>query len=101
MMVPGTEELESLLSLDDVGAKLILMYTPVTREGIKGEPRFAITDVIKAALPSVSNMHILGDVVEGNTITGVGKYFGGREGLGKFEWLQEDMNSGYWFSQGY
>lgn len=51
-----------------------------------------------AAPPSVSNVKILGDAVEGSTIKGVGDYFGGREGPSKFEWLRENRDSGSVFS---
>lgn len=47
-----------------------------------------------AAPPSVSNVRIIGDVVEGTTIKGVGDYFGGREGPSKFEWLYENQDTG-------
>ena len=47
-----------------------------------------------AAPPSVSNVRIVGDVVEGCTIKGVGDYFGGREGPSKFEWLRENKCAG-------
>ncbi|MED6159882.1 187-kDa microtubule-associated protein air9 [Stylosanthes scabra] len=70
------------------------MYTPVTEEGAKGEPQYKYTDFIKAAPPSVSNVGIVGDVVEGSTIKGVGDYFGGREGPSKFEWLRENKSAG-------
>lgn len=39
-------------------------------------------------------MRILGDAVEGNTIKGVGEYFGGKEGPSKFEWLREQKENG-------
>ena len=38
--------MEYQLSLDDVGANLLLMYTPVTQEGVKGETHFATTEVV-------------------------------------------------------
>lgn len=47
-----------------------------------------------AAPPSVSNVRIIGDVVEGISIKGVGDYFGGREGPSKFEWLYENRDTG-------
>lgn len=94
VVIIGAEDLEYQLSLDDVGANVLLMYTPATEEGVKGEPQFATTAVIEAALPHVSSVHVLGDMVDGNTIKGVGSYFGGREGMSKFEWLQEDIDSG-------
>lgn len=50
--------------------------------------------VSAAAPPSVSDVQISGDVVEGNTISGVGQYFGGKEGPSKFEWLREDKDTG-------
>ena len=47
-----------------------------------------------SAPPSVSNVQIIGDVVEGNMIKGIGQYFGGREGPSKYEWLREDKDIG-------
>ena len=47
-----------------------------------------------SAVPSVNNVRILGDVVEGNTVKGAGDYFGGREGPSKFEWLRENGDTG-------
>lgn len=47
-----------------------------------------------AAPPSVDDVQIVGDVVEGTTIRGVGEYFGGREGPSKFEWLRENKDTG-------
>jgi hypothetical protein len=46
--IMGAEEHEYQLSLEDVGANLLLMYTPVTEEGIKGESQFATTAIIEA-----------------------------------------------------
>lgn len=94
VVIAGAEDEEYLLTLDDIDSCLVFMYTPVTEEGAKGEPQYAITDTVKAAHPSVSDVQITGEVVEGSTIKGVGKYFGGREGPSKFEWLREDRNSG-------
>lgn len=51
-----------------------------------------------AAPPSVSNVKIIGDVVEGNIIKGVGDYLGGREGPSKFEWLRENKDTGLVFT---
>lgn len=45
----------------------------------------------------MNNVQIIGDYVEGNTIKGVGEYFGGREGPSKFEWLREDKDTGLVF----
>lgn len=51
-------------------------------------------DHLLPAAPSVSNVRILGDAVEGNTIKGVGSYFGGKEGPSKFDWLRENLETG-------
>ncbi|KAI3495528.1 hypothetical protein L1887_37869 [Cichorium endivia] len=94
VVIPGAENEEYLLTLDDIDSCLVYMYTPVTQEGTKGEPQYAITDYIKPAAPSVSNVQIIGDIVEGNTISGTGVYFGGKEGPSKFEWLRENKDTG-------
>ncbi|XP_058099162.1 187-kDa microtubule-associated protein AIR9 isoform X2 [Magnolia sinica] len=94
VVIVGAEDEEYRLTIDDIDSSLVFMYTPVTEEGAKGEPQYAMTDFVKAAAPSVSNVHILGDAVEGNTIKGTGEYFGGREGPSKFEWLRENKETG-------
>ncbi|CAI9089689.1 OLC1v1024308C2 [Oldenlandia corymbosa var. corymbosa] len=94
VVIAGAESNEYRLTLDDVDSCLVYMFTPVTEEGVKGEAQYAITDHVKAAPPSVNNLQIIGEVMEGNTVRGVGEYFGGREGPSKFEWLREDKNTG-------
>ncbi|KAF7138111.1 hypothetical protein RHSIM_Rhsim07G0133800 [Rhododendron simsii] len=77
VVIVGAEDEQYQLTLDDIDSCLVLMYTPATKE----------------AHPSVNDVQIIGEVVEGGTIKGVGKYFGGRAGLSKFEWLgREDRN---------
>ncbi|XP_050287911.1 187-kDa microtubule-associated protein AIR9 isoform X2 [Quercus robur] len=89
VVIAGAEDEEYRLAIDDIDSSLVFMYTPVTEEGAKGEPQYKYTDFIRAAHPSVSNVRIIGDAVEGCTIKGVGDYLGGREGPSKFEWLRE------------
>lgn len=94
VVISGAEDEEYRLTLDDIDSSLVFMYTPVTEEGAKGEPQYKYTDFVRAAPPSVSNVRIIGDAVEGNVIRGVGNYFGGREGPSKFEWLRENKETG-------
>ncbi|XP_050222045.1 187-kDa microtubule-associated protein AIR9 isoform X2 [Mercurialis annua] len=94
VVIVGAEDEEYQITLHDIDSSLVFMYTPVTEEGAKGEPQYKYTDFVKAAPPSVTNVQIVGDIVEGNIIKGVGKYFGGREGPSKFEWLCESKESG-------
>ncbi|XP_064970578.1 187-kDa microtubule-associated protein AIR9-like isoform X1 [Musa acuminata AAA Group] len=93
VVIVGAEDEEYKLTVDDIDSILIFMYTPVTESGVKGEPQSAMTDFIKAAAPSVNNVWVLGDAVEGNTLKGVGEYFGGKEGPSKFKWLRESKDS--------
>ncbi|KAL5577368.1 hypothetical protein UlMin_019067 [Ulmus minor] len=94
VVIAGAEDEEYLLTVDDIDSSLVFMYTPVTEEGAKGERQYKYTDHVKAAPPSVSNVQIIGETVEENTIKGVGNYFGGREGPSKFEWLRENLDTG-------
>ncbi|XP_010519077.1 PREDICTED: 187-kDa microtubule-associated protein AIR9-like [Tarenaya hassleriana] len=94
VVIAGAEDEEYQLSLDDVGSSLVFMYTPFTEEGARGEPQYKYTDFVRAAPPSVSNLRIIGDPVEGCVLKGVGDYFGGKEGPSKFEWLRENMETG-------
>ncbi|KAM4101329.1 hypothetical protein ACB094_05G135400 [Castanea mollissima] len=95
VVIAGAEDEEYWLAIDDIDSSLVFMYTPVTDEGAKGEPQYKYTDFVKAAHPSVSNVRIIGDAVEGCTIKGVGDYLGGREGPSKFEWLREKDTGGF------
>ncbi|XWS40436.1 hypothetical protein CRYUN_Cryun18bG0140100 [Craigia yunnanensis] len=97
VVIAGAEDEEYLLTIDDIDSSLVFMYTPVTEEGAKGEPQYKYTDFVRAAPPSVSNVRIIGDAVEGNVIKGIGNYFGGREGPSKFEWLRENKETGDFF----
>lgn len=94
VVIAGAEEENYGLTVDDIDSSLVFMYTPVTEEGTKGEPQYAMTDFVKAAPPSVNNVRVFGDAVEGNTIKGAGEYFGGKEGPSKFEWLRESKETG-------
>ncbi|KAK8918454.1 hypothetical protein KSP39_PZI021232 [Platanthera zijinensis] len=94
VLVDGAEDEEYRLTAHDIGSSLVFMYTPVTDEGTKGEPQYAMTDFVKAAAPSVCNVRILGDAVEGNTFKGAGDYFGGIEGPSKFVWRRQDKETG-------
>ncbi|KAJ8762645.1 hypothetical protein K2173_010666 [Erythroxylum novogranatense] len=94
VVITGAEDEEYRLTIHDIGSSLVFMYTPVTEDGRKGEPQYKYTDFVKAAPPSVNNVRIIGNVVEGCSIKGVGDYFGGREGPSKFEWLRENKDTG-------
>ncbi|ESQ52069.1 hypothetical protein EUTSA_v10016130mg [Eutrema salsugineum] len=94
VVIDGAEDEEYRLSLDDVGSSMVFMYTPVAEEGARGEPQYKYTEFVKAAPPSVSNVRIIGDAVEGCVLKGIGDYFGGKEGPSKFQWLRKNNETG-------
>ncbi|CAH8333213.1 unnamed protein product [Eruca vesicaria subsp. sativa] len=94
VVIDGAEDEEYKLSLDDVGSSMVFMYTPVTEENARGEPQYKYTEFVKAAPPSVSNVRIVGDAVEGCVLKGIGDYFGGKEGPSKFQWLRKNKETG-------
>ena len=40
--------MEYQLTVNDINSSLVFMYTPVTDEGVKGEPQCTMTDFVKA-----------------------------------------------------
>lgn len=44
--------------------------------------------LVVAPPPSINNLRIVGELVEGNTIIGMGNYTGGQEGPSMFQWLR-------------
>lgn len=54
VVIAGAEEEEYLLTIDDVDSSLVFMYTPVTEEGVKGDPQYKYTDFIKAGEYSIN-----------------------------------------------
>jgi hypothetical protein len=46
--IDGAEGMEYQLTIDDIDSSLAFMYTPVTEEGVKGEPQCTMTDFVKA-----------------------------------------------------
>ena len=64
MVIAGAEDEEYQLTIDDVDSSLVFMYTPMTKEGTKGEPQYSITEFIKAGMQKLAfNMHTLFHVI--------------------------------------
>jgi hypothetical protein len=47
-VIDGAEGMEYQLTIDDINSSLVFMYTPITEEGVKGEPQCTMTDFVKA-----------------------------------------------------
>ncbi|KAG5540242.1 hypothetical protein RHGRI_020463 [Rhododendron griersonianum] len=59
VVIVGAEDEQYQLTLDDIDSCLVLMYTPVTKEGVKGEPQYAITDTVKAGMGGKTSLNFL------------------------------------------
>ena len=83
-----------MVALSVINFKCI--FPSVLMFGMVWKDNFTIVIIILflmlAAPPSVSDVKIIGDLIEGNVIKGVGNYFGGREGPSKFDWLRESKD---------
>lgn len=59
VVIVGAEAEEYTLTLDDIDSSLVFMYTPVTEEGVKGEPQYAMTDFIKAGIANYTYYELM------------------------------------------
>lgn len=59
VVIVGAEDEEYQLSMDDIDTSLVFMYTPVTEEGVKGEPQCKYTDFIKAGATETFRVSLL------------------------------------------
>ncbi|KAL0352796.1 UNVERIFIED_CONTAM: microtubule-associated protein AIR9 [Sesamum angustifolium] len=92
VVIAGAEEEEYQLMLDDIDSCLVYMYTPVTEEGAKGEPQYAITDYVKAGPPTCQSLEFHGSLVEGAHLSFIDSYSGGLKGDCLYEWFRVKGN---------
>ncbi|KEH19577.1 outer arm dynein light chain 1 [Medicago truncatula] len=86
--------LEYQFTENDVGKFILFQCTPVRSDGVPGVKRICMgAKCIHPARPSVRNVEIVGDAIEGTIIKGVGDYFGGEEGNSTFEWSRKNMET--------
>ncbi|EEF39234.1 protein phosphatases pp1 regulatory subunit, putative [Ricinus communis] len=88
VVIVGAEDEEYQLTLDDIDSSLVFMYTPVTEEGAKGEPQYKYTDFVKAAPPKVTNVKIIGDMMENSKVSVTGIVSGGTESSSRVQWFK-------------
>ncbi|CAI7876920.1 unnamed protein product [Closterium sp. NIES-54] len=75
-------------SASDVGCFLSFRVTPVRSDGAVGNPQAVCTaGPIRAALPSVSDVWVEGDLVEGGRLVPRWTYAGGRQGNTRVQWF--------------
>ncbi|KAJ4976364.1 hypothetical protein NE237_001470 [Protea cynaroides] len=75
------------LTLEDVGRRVELVYTPVRRDGIKGIPRSIVSDEIVPADPVGLELSIP-DCCEDEEVVPQKYYYGGQEGIGEYIWYR-------------
>eukprot|EP01012_Entosiphon_sulcatum_P009909 TRINITY_DN1569_c0_g1_i2.p1 TRINITY_DN1569_c0_g1~~TRINITY_DN1569_c0_g1_i2.p1 ORF type:complete len:1122 (+),score=126.98 TRINITY_DN1569_c0_g1_i2:29-3394(+) len=92
--IAGATAPEYIPTLADVGKNLVAEYTPVSSEGIEGEPATSSGAVIKAALPRVRSLRLEGECQEAKPISVVVDYFGGRPGAHTTQWYRLEDREG-------
>mmetsp|Transcript_7407 Transcript_7407/g.10933 ORF Transcript_7407/g.10933 Transcript_7407/m.10933 type:complete len:936 (+) Transcript_7407:50-2857(+) len=82
------------LELADVGAVISVEYTPVRSDGLNGEVVVQKTRPIEAAPPSVNDISIEGELVEGEVLSLNYEYYGGEEGDSIIQWHRYSNKEG-------
>ncbi|KDP34944.1 hypothetical protein JCGZ_09232 [Jatropha curcas] len=75
------------LSLEDVGTCIELVYTPMRKDGAKGNPRSIKSNVIAPADPVALEL-VISYCREDEEVVPQKTYFGGREGDGEYIWYR-------------
>ncbi|KAG5496370.1 hypothetical protein JKF63_02672 [Porcisia hertigi] len=76
---------------EDVGQYLAVEYTPVNAEGVAGETcRCVLDNSIEAAVPTVNNLTIVGELMEQHALTLEYDYTGGQSGTHMIQWYRRD-----------
>eukprot|EP00998_Keelungia_sp_KM082_P006658 NODE_28_length_3482_cov_97.980924_g26_i0.p1 GENE.NODE_28_length_3482_cov_97.980924_g26_i0~~NODE_28_length_3482_cov_97.980924_g26_i0.p1 ORF type:complete len:1137 (-),score=257.18 NODE_28_length_3482_cov_97.980924_g26_i0:71-3001(-) len=88
-LVPHVRSNKFRLSPNEVGKRIRFEYTPVSRDGVQGEPASAMSPTITAAPPQARDVSISGDAVDGGTLQASYTYYGGAEGQSQWRWFRE------------
>lgn len=80
------------LTLEDVDRRVAVDYTPVSREGIRGETsRCTLSQAIKAGQPRIHRMSLnITELAEQHAVGVHLQYFGGRQGRHIIQWTATD-----------
>ncbi|CAG9580444.1 conserved hypothetical protein [Leishmania major strain Friedlin] len=89
--ISGANGTKYVVKPEDVGQYLAVEYTPVNAEGVVGETcRCVLNNPIDAAVPSVSHLTIVGELMEQHTLTLKYDYTGGQSGTHMIQWYRRD-----------
>lgn len=79
--------------LDDVGRIIAVEYTPISKDGIEGEPcRCVLDKVVEAAEPTLRSLTITGQLEEQMVLAADIEYFGGYFGSHLIQWYRHEGN---------
>eukprot|EP00743_Colponemidia_sp_Colp-15_P014332 GILK01016939.1.p1 GENE.GILK01016939.1~~GILK01016939.1.p1 ORF type:complete len:773 (+),score=70.98 GILK01016939.1:397-2715(+) len=80
--------------LSDVGKIIAVEYTPISKDGIEGEPcRCVLDKVVEAAAPELRALAITGELEEQLVLVADAEYFGGYFGSHLIQWYRYDGNT--------
>lgn len=78
-------------TLEDVGKLLAVEFTPVSKDGIEGEPcRCVLEQGIDAAPPQILSIIVKGELEEQHVLVAEYEYFGGHSGAHLVQWYRRD-----------
>lgn len=79
---------EYKITLQDIGNRIKVEYTPVREDGVEGEMAIAFTEVVEALPPTLSNIKLTGSFSEFEKIFGSAEYHGGFEKERRHKWIR-------------
>ncbi|KAL0205604.1 hypothetical protein P9112_000911 [Eukaryota sp. TZLM1-RC] len=87
--IPNATSRTFVCQLEDVGHVISVSAVPIRNDGFRGETYSTkCSSVVKAALPTVTDVYVEGPFVEREPLCGYGTYFGGIEGNSIFQWFR-------------
>lgn len=88
---------ELVLSLEDVGKRIKVDYTPIRNDGVQGEMFTIIsTEHVCSGNPTLTNLRIVGEVfMEGHVLEGEATYTGGHEKERLHRWIRVENGRDY------
>eukprot|EP00759_Apiculatamorpha_spiralis_P011563 PhF_6_TR18913/c0_g1_i1/m.27625 len=90
-IITGEVSATYIPTLNDVGKRLAVEYTPVSRDGLQGEPnRTVMEEPILPGVPQVKRLAIVGPCEEQHRLVLEFDYFGGYQGTHLIQWYRRD-----------
>lgn len=83
------------LSLEDIGCRIKVEFTPVRSDWVAGIPKSEISAVVAAGVPVCRSIRIVGQLEENCQIQVETTYTGGTEGVSKYQWFRHEDDDQY------